>query len=395
LWAADITCVATHLVKAWTERHGAIVLPPQRLVKERCRPDNARNVGAESIARRPPHRVRPGAGQDRGVALAPRLFALEETMPSLPRSRRAAACLVTLLICTGAIAAAQAPAPAPYQREGATVKLSEHVYVIPDFKVGMVPNVGIVVGTKGALVIDPGMGWRNGEVVLREVQKVSAGGDLYIVNTHFHPEHTTGEVAFPASAKVLRAAAQQQDVDEMGLTWVENFAKRSPEIGALLKDVTFRKPAQVFDRETALDLGGVRVRIMWLGPGHTRGDTVMFVEEDRVLFAGDLTMKGLFPAFASPQSRSDTWLVALDEMDRLKPRVVVGAHYDNGDASDIEAYRGYLKALRARAAELKKDGKSADEAGKILVDEFKAKYPGWAQPARVTAGVATVYRELP
>jgi len=161
------------------------------------------------------------------------------------------------------------------------------------------------------------------------------------------------------------------------------------------EDVTFRKSAQVFEREMGLDLGGVRVRIMRLGPGHTRGDTVMFVEEDRVLFAGDLTMKGLFPAFASPQSRSDTWLAGLDEMERLKPRIVVGAHYDLGDASDIEAYRGDLEALRARAAELKKDGKSADEAGKILVDEFRAKYPGWAQPARVAAGVVAVYRELP
>lgn len=106
-------------------------------------------------------------------------------------------------------------------------------------------------------------------------------------------------------------------------------------------------------------------------------------------------MKGLFPAFATPQSRSDTWLVGLDEMERLKPRIVVGAHSDVGDASDIDAYRGYLTALRARAAELKKDGRSADEAGKLLVDEFKAKYPGWAQPARVQAGVAAVYRELP
>jgi glyoxylase-like metal-dependent hydrolase (beta-lactamase superfamily II) len=88
------------------------------------------------------------------------------------------------------------------------------------------------------------------------------------------------KVAFPASAKVLRAAAQQQDVDEMGLTWVSNFAARSPEIAVLLKDVTFRKPAQVFKREMVLDLGGVRVRIMRLGPGHARGDTVMFVEED-------------------------------------------------------------------------------------------------------------------
>jgi len=80
-------------------------------------------------------------------------------------------------------------------------------------------------------------------------------------------------------------------------------------------------------------------------------------------------------------------------MERLKPRIVVGAHYD--DASDIDAYRGYLQALRARTTALKKDGRSADEAGQLLVDEFKARYPGWAQPARVRAGVAAVYRGLP
>jgi glyoxylase-like metal-dependent hydrolase (beta-lactamase superfamily II) len=322
-------------------------------------------------------------------------------MPSVARDLRTAARVVALLTIAGAMATAPAQAqappqpPAPYQRENATVKLSDHVYVIPDFKVGMVPNVGFVVGTRGVLVIDPGMGWRNGEVILREAQRVSPGGEIYIVNTHFHPEHTTGEVAFPASAKVLRAAAQQQDVDELGMASVAAFAGRSPEIAALLKDVTFRKPAEVFEREMMVDLGGVRVRIVRLGPGHTRGDTVMFVEEDRVLFAGDLTMRGLFPAFASPQSRSDAWLAALDEMERMKPRIVVGAHYDIGDASDIDAYRGYLTALRTRAAELKKDGKSPAEAGKLLVEEFTAKYPGWAQPARVQTGVAAVYRELP
>jgi glyoxylase-like metal-dependent hydrolase (beta-lactamase superfamily II) len=310
---------------------------------------------------------------------------------------------IAVLACAGAsaVVGAQAPAQAPaqqwhvpLQREGATVKLSEHVYLIPDFKVGMVPNVGIVVGTRGALVIDPGMGMKNGQVVLREVQKVSKGSELYIANTHFHPEHTVGEVAFPPSAKVLRATAQQQDVDEMGMKWVGMFAQRSPEIADLLKDAAFRAPAEIFEKEKVLDLGGVRVRIMRLGPGHTRGDTVMFVEGDRVLFSGDLTMKGLFPAFSTPQSRSDTWLASLDEMERLKPRIVVGAHYDVADASAIGAYRDVIRALRTRSVELKKEGKSAEEAGKLLVDEFKAKYPDWEQPTRVQGAVAAIYREL-
>src|ERR1700752_2236295 len=115
-----------------------------------------------------------------------------------------------LLLCA-ATAVAQT-APVPVVKEGTTVKISEHVYVIPDERVPMVPNVGFVVGSKATLVIDPGMGIRSGEVVLRELSKISKNSELFVANTHFHPEHTTGDGAFPQSAKVIRAAAQQQDV---------------------------------------------------------------------------------------------------------------------------------------------------------------------------------------
>jgi glyoxylase-like metal-dependent hydrolase (beta-lactamase superfamily II) len=306
-------------------------------------------------------------------------------------------------VCASTVAPAQAPAqpPAqqkwhvPLQAEGKTVKLSDHVYLIPDFKVGMVPNVGIIVGTKGALVIDPGMGLRNGQVVLREVQKVMKGGEIYIVNTHFHPEHATGDVAFPPGTKLLRANAQQQDVEEMGMKWVSTFASRSPEIADLLKEVSFRAPDELFEKEKVIDLGGVRVRIIRMGPGHTRGDTVTFVEGDRVLFSGDLAMKDLFPAFATPQSRSQSWLASLDEMERLKPRIVVGAHYDVADATVISDYRGYLTALRSRVGELKKEGKSAEETAEIVRGEMAKKYPAWQQPIRANAAAMVVYRELP
>jgi glyoxylase-like metal-dependent hydrolase (beta-lactamase superfamily II) len=307
---------------------------------------------------------------------------------------RVVICIAGACLC--AVAAAQAPTQwhVPLQREGATVKISEHVYVIPDFKVGMVPNVGIVVGSRATLVIDPGMGLKNGQVVLREVQKVRQGPDLYIVNTHFHPEHTTGEVAFPPSAQVIRAAAQQQDVDEMGMQWVERFRQRSPEIADLLKEVTFRPPAEIFDKDKVLDLGGVRVRLIWLGPGHTRGDTVAFVEGDGVLFSGDLAMKNLFPAFATPQSDSRTWLASLDQMAALQATQLVPAHYEITDGSAIDGYRRYLTTLQTRVATLKQQGTAAADAAKLLMDEFKQQYPTWEQPGRVQAAVAAVYKEL-
>ena len=62
--------------------------------------------------------------------------------------------------------------------ENATVKVATHTYVIPDFNVGLVPNVGIIVGRRATLVIDPGLGRRNGETVLREVARVGKNTEL-------------------------------------------------------------------------------------------------------------------------------------------------------------------------------------------------------------------------
>ena len=284
----------------------------------------------------------------------------------------------------------------PVVKDGTTVKVSPHVYVIPDENARGVPNVGIVVGARATLVVDPGMGARSGQAVLREVAKVSKNTELYIVNTHFHPEHTTGEAAFPASAKIIRAAAQQQDIDEMGMKWVREFASRTPELAELLSSFTaFRAPAETFEREKTLDLGGVRVKLMRLGPGHTRGDTAIFVEGDGVLFSGDLAMSKVFPALNSPQSRVDTWIASLDALRALRPTHVVGAHYGMGDASMIAAYHGFFTALRVRTAELKREGQSADEIAVTLRNEFRAKYPDWGEPLRVHAAATAVFAELP
>ena len=314
-----------------------------------------------------------------------------------------AAVLIATLVAGGAIAAEQsytmAPPPPgakhwPVVKEGTTVKISQHVYVIPDEHVPQVPNVGIIVGSKATLIVDPGMGLRSGEAIARELAKVSRNSELYIVNTHFPPEHTTGDAAFP-KAKIIRAAAQQQDVEEMGMKWVSSFSGRSAEMAEVLKGATFRKPDEVFEKEKTLDLGGVRVRVIRLGPGHTRGDTAIFVEGDRVLFSGDLAMRNIFPAFSTPQSSARTWLASLDELDRLKATRVVPAHGDITDPSVVDAYRGFLKALQVRVGELKREGKSAEDTAVQLRGEFAGKYPGWAQPIRVHPASTVIYGELP
>jgi hypothetical protein len=152
------------------------------------------------------------------------------------------------LACQAHAQPAAAPqAPAPVIQEGVTTKVSPHTYVIPDRNVGLVPNVGIVVGGKATLVIDT-----------------------------------------------------------------------------------------------------------------ARGDTIFFVEEDRVLFSGDVAMPAL-PALISPSSSVRAWLDALAAMSALGADRVVPSHGAIGDSRLIDDYRRYFEELQRRAGALKSQGLSQDE----------------------------------
>jgi glyoxylase-like metal-dependent hydrolase (beta-lactamase superfamily II) len=295
----------------------------------------------------------------------------------------------------GATPAAQqrGQGPPPLVKENATVKVSEHVYVIPDDRVPVVPNVGIVVGSKATLVVDTGLGPRNAQAILREVAKVSKNTEMFLVTTHFHPEHAAGSSAFPPTAKFVVSRAQQKELDELGLEMNARFAGFSPLNAELLKDVQFRRPDILFDREHDLDLGGLRVRLLSLGSMHTRGDTMAFVESDRVLFAGDVVMNRTFLAFGQTGS-AQTWVDVLGQLSALRPATVVPSHGPNGEASIIEEQRAVLLALQARVRELKTQGKSADEAAQVLTTEFQGKYPDWTGSNRVGGAVRSIYAEL-
>jgi len=288
--------------------------------------------------------------------------------------------------------AQRGPAPDPLIKENATVKLSEHAYIIPDGGVGAVPNVGIVVGSKGTLVIDPGLGRRNGETVLKEVAKISKNTALYIASTHFHPEHTTGYIAFPPTAKYINSKAQEAEFGENGQSMINTFSGRSSFTAELLKDATRRNADVTFDRDYVLDLGGVRVRFLLVGPTHTRGDTGLFVEGDNVLYAGDVVMNESFLA-AGPVSSVKTWLAAFDAFGAMKPRTIVPAHGPVGTGDLIASNRALVQGVRDRALALKAEGKSVDETATAVQTEVQAKHPGWPRANGLAALARSAYNE--
>lgn len=274
-------------------------------------------------------------------------------------------------------AGAQSPAlyPPPIV-QAKTVKLSAHAYVIPDGGVRLVPNVGIVVGTNATLVVDTGMGNGNARTVLAEVAKVSRNRTLYLVTTHSHAEHTSGMGAFPDDTTFVVARTQQEELNAAGERVFAGVAKLSPVIAEMLQGATLRKPGIVFEREHVLDLGGVTVRLIWVGPAHSKGDTVVVVEGEGVVFAGDLAPRQRFPSLYGDAKRVE-FVTAMGRVEALGGTVIVPCHGPWGDASVFAEQRMMLEALKARVVTLKGQGQPLDAVVTTVAAEFRARYPAW------------------
>jgi glyoxylase-like metal-dependent hydrolase (beta-lactamase superfamily II) len=285
--------------------------------------------------------------------------------------------------------AAQTPPPPIIKTEGLK-QISPHVQIIPDNSVPLTPNVGYVIGDKAILVIDTGLGPRNGAAVYEVAKKLGGDKPLYLVTTHVHPEHDLGAQAFPETIKLIRSNDQVKDIAEFGLQLAEVFAKRSALNAELLKDANFRKADITFEKDYDLDLGGVHAKLTAMGANHTTGDTIIWIDSDRVLFSGDLAMRAQ-PAFASPHSSLKRWMASLDQLEALKPAIIVPSHGPTGDGVGfITGYRTYLAEVRERSAAEKRAGHSADEAVATVTTAFGDRAP---DKARLAGAIRTAYAE--
>src|ERR1019366_8263459 len=143
----------------------------------------------------------------------------------------------------------------------------------------------------------------------------------------------------------------------------------------LLQDYHYQRPDILFDSTYSLDLGDVRVRLSWFGPAHTKGDELVMVEPDSVLISGDVVQNKAGPYFYCSECTPRTWLAVMDKIVLLNPKFVVPDHSPPGDGSLVMSEKAFLMELLARIEALKREGKSAEDASRLLTSEFQTKYP--------------------
>lgn len=279
----------------------------------------------------------------------------------------------------GSLSAADAPPafdPASMRiRPGIARAISAHVHVIPAEGRRGVPNVGIIAGTRSVLVVETGLGEPGGEVILDEVRKIAGEKPIYLIATHFHPEHIGGEAAFPRSATVLRPQAQQREIDDSGAQLIETFRAISPDNTLLLKDFTYRPADILFDGSVSVDLGGVHVDIVAAGPAHTDGDIALFVREDGVLFTGDVVQQNYAPVLMGPHSSVASWLARIEQLEAFPARIIVPSHSAVTDRKAFADMRAMMVFVRDRWAAIKAEKLTGRAAEDRLIADFKARFP--------------------
>jgi glyoxylase-like metal-dependent hydrolase (beta-lactamase superfamily II) len=285
--------------------------------------------------------------------------------------------------------------PAPVVADVDPVEIAPRVYVIPDGRVPLVPNIGIVIGEREALVVDTGMGPKNGRRVHEKTRSLT-DKPIVLTITHFHPEHGFGARAF-SEARIVYNRTQQKELTEKGAAYLEMFRTFGDTVAEQLEGVELVDPDEVYDGELTLDVGGRAVELREFGLAHTRGDQVVFLPEQRVLFTGDLVETRLFPIFPwFPPDDVDVngskWIEVLRRLEALGPEIVVPGHGEVAGAELIGEVRSYLEDVRDRVREAS-DGRSSDEVKSALEPAIRASYPTWDAPEWVGFAIECFYAE--
>ncbi len=291
----------------------------------------------------------------------------------------------------------ESPSPASPVISGDPVEIADGVYVIPDGRVPLVPNVGIVLGSRAALVVDTGMGQANGARVLEHARALAGDRPLILTVTHFHPEHGFGAQVFEDEALIVYNAAQRDELREKGEAYIGMFRSFGESIAEQLVDVRLVGPHVSYDGPSAeIDLGGRTARLLTWGLAHTRGDQVVLLPDDSIVFGGDLFETRMFPIvpYFPPDDvdvDGDLWVDVLGKVIGLAPATVVPGHGEITDAGLVENVRDYLVTLKNETAVLKRDGLSADEAVGALAPTVRARHGDWDNPEWIDFGIRCFY----
>ncbi|HYX53210.1 MAG TPA: MBL fold metallo-hydrolase [Candidatus Limnocylindrales bacterium] len=207
-------------------------------------------------------------------------------------------------------------------------------------------NATFLVSSEGILVVDTGANQTEASKLLTAIRKISQAPVRYVINTHYHPDHSGGDVLIGSGATIFSAGFTREKVAAMNN-------------GKLAHQSWITFPGAV-----TIHLGGHQVRIYHPGPAHTLGDVVVYFPDQHALATGDLFLTNSCPAM--DQGDLENWIAALDHMLTLPVERVVPGHFELATHADLEKFRNYLRDLATQVKAMYGKGMKLPEIEKSL-----------------------------
>ena len=274
-------------------------------------------------------------------------------------------------------------------------------YLQPDGSWGW-SNAGLIIDGEASLLVDTLFDaplTKEMLKVMHHATGISPDKIGTVVNTHANGDHTHGN-GLCTNAEVIASEAGALEMQSFGPERLKQMMDMAPELGDTGKyfidifgpfdfgDVAERLPTLTFSGELFINVGDKTVELKEVGPAHTQGDVLVFVEQDSTVFTGDiLFIDGTPIMWAGPVAN---WIKACDLIIERKPEVIVPGHGPITDISGVSRVKDYLNYIDAETRKRFDAGMSARETAlDISISDFES----WSDAERIAVNVDTLFRE--
>lgn len=259
----------------------------------------------------------------------------------------------------------QAGQPPQYRQEAAPVsvqQISPHVYEV---RGGAGANCSFIVGEKDVFVIDAKMSAESAREMISLIKQTTDKPISHVILTHSDGDHVNGLPGFPGNLDIIAHANSLKHIEKAN----EGGKEKLP------------LPSETFSDRMSMYSGKFRIDLIYFGPGHTDGDIVIFVPEDKVAIMGDLFFKGRDPLIHMIKNGSSFGLArALLEIIRLDARIYLSGHAEPADKTEIEGLYRHIIEIQDKVRTMAGEGKTVDEVKKAMgVPTEQGRWPSFVE----------------
>jgi cyclase len=277
------------------------------------------------------------------------------------------------------------------------VRGAAHAWLQPDGGWGL-SNAGLIVGVGASMLVDTLYDLARTRAMLSDLAPLTGPASIgTVVNTHGNGDHWFGN-QLVGDAEIIAASGTVADMRAVGPAELLGLLSMPGPAGDFARkvfgqyrfdDITPTYPTRTFDDELELEVGGVPVRLLDVGPAHTSADTIVHCPDDGVVYTGDIVFAGGTPiVWAGPVQN---WIRALDRIRALGADRLVPGHGPVSGVEVLTAMSDYLSFVQEAATSRHERGMPLDVA---VADIDLGSFAGLPESERLAANVREIYHEL-